>query len=82
MLQRVPTSWIDESGHDFRQRLQHEGVANVVARDLQVARSVQHQVVVEHDVDVERAVAETRAAAVAAVRGARAVGVIIERSRA
>jgi hypothetical protein len=56
------------AGRDLRQRLEHEGVAQFVARDAQVANAFGDEVVIQHDVDIERAVAVARAAAVAAVR--------------
>ena len=54
-------------GGDVGERLQHEGVAQFAARDLQVAGAIQHEVVVEHDVDIEGAARPARHVATAAV---------------
>ena len=59
---------VAEGTGNLRQRLEHEGVAQFVARDAQISRALGDEVVVQHDVDVERAVAVARPAAVATVR--------------
>ena len=54
-------------------------MAQLAARQAQVAGAAAHQVVEQHDVDVERAVAEARAAAVAAVGVLERVQPVVER---
>jgi hypothetical protein len=81
---------VSRVGRDVGQRLEHEGMAQLVARHAQHrrgtggggrTRTLRDQVVEQHDVDVQGAVAVARAAAVATVRVLQRMQPAVERVR-